>query len=161
MEGKKMDRFSLKGFALAVGLIVGLASAGGAFEGDNASQSVAPANVTIPSNLVNRGVVFYTAAINADGTIAGCFNCVAANTLRLSTGRYQVDFGKDIRAISGFSRWVQPDPLNASTEFSWCDTADRAGDNNAIFINCQTTGGPGSMGNFKAVDTSFFLFVAR
>jgi hypothetical protein len=156
-----MDRFSLKRLALAVGLVVGLASAGGAFEGDNASPSVAPADVTIPSNLVNRGVVFYTAAINANGTIAGCFNCVAANTFRLSTGRYQVDFGKDIRAIGGFSRWVQPDALNNTSVSSWCDTADRAGDNNAVFINCQTTGGPGSMGQSTPVDTSFFLFVAR
>jgi hypothetical protein len=149
-----MDRFSLKRLALAVGLVVGLASAGGAFAGDNASQGVAPADVTIPSNLVNRGVVFYTAAINADGTIASCFNCVAANTFRISTGRYQVDFGKDIRAISGFSRWVQPDTLTGGSQSSWCDTADRNGDNDAVFINCQNASG-------APTNTSFFLFVAR
>jgi hypothetical protein len=140
--------------ALTVGLVVGLASTGGTFQGDNASSGVAPADVTVPSNLVNRGVVFYTAAINADGTIASCFNCVTAKTFRLTTGEYQVDFGKDIRAISGFSRWVQPDPLNDTSESSFCDTADRQGDNDAVFINRQNSSG-------THTDTSFFLFVAR
>jgi hypothetical protein len=31
----------------------------------------------------------------------------------------------------------------------------------AIFVNCQHEGGPGSGGNSVPADTSFFIFVAR
>jgi len=156
-----MDGVTLKSFALTVGLIVGLTAAASAFGDTNLlpGQSAAPAAVTLPN--ATRGVVFFTAAINSDGTVASCFNCNRAKTFRLSTGAYQVDFGQDIRASKGFSRWVQADPLNATSENAWCNTADRSGDVNAVFVNCQTTGGPGSMGNSVPVDTSFFLFVAR
>ena len=156
-----MHRVTLKSLALTVGLIVGLTAAASAFEDTNLhpERSAVPAAVTLSNT--TRGVVFFTAAINSDGTIASCFNCNHAKTFRLSTGDYQVDFGQDIRATKGFSRWVQADPLNATAVNAWCNTADRAGDVNAVFVNCQTTGGPGSMGNSAPVDTSFFLFVAR
>jgi hypothetical protein len=156
-----MDRLSLKSWALAVALIIGLAGAASAFEEDNLppGQSAVPAAVTLSNT--TRGVVFFTAAINSDGTVASCFHCNTAQTFKLSTGAYQVDFGQDIRANNGFSRWVQPDTLTTGSENAWCNTADRGGDVNAVFVNCQTTGGPGSMGNSKPVDTSFFLFVAR
>jgi hypothetical protein len=108
-----------------------------------------------------RGVVFFTAAINSDGSIASCFDCNQANTQRLGVGLYQVDFGQNVQATNGWSRWVQADTLTTGSENAWCNTADRGGDPNAVWINCQAAGGPGSMGNSKPVDVSFFLFVAR
>jgi hypothetical protein len=59
-----------------------------------------------------------------------------------------------VQAINGWSRWVQPDTLTTGTENVWCNTADRAGDNNAIRVNCQTSGGPGSQGNSKPADVT-------
>jgi hypothetical protein len=118
-------------------------------------------NIAPGSAQPTRGVVFFTAAINSDGSIAGCFGCNAANTKRLGVGTYQIDFGQNIQAINGWSRWVQADTLTFGTENAWCNTADRAGDDNAVWVNCQTSGGPGSQGNSKPADASFFLFVAR
>jgi hypothetical protein len=106
-------------------------------------------------------LVFFTAAINSGGTVASCFGCNTANTKKLATGVYQVNFGQNVQAVNGWSRWIQADTLTTGTENAWCNTADPAGDNNAIWVNCQTTGGPGSQGNSKLVDASFFLFVAR
>jgi hypothetical protein len=65
-----------------------------------------------------------------------------------------VDFGQDVEAVNGWSRWTQADTLTAGTTLAFCDTADRAGNPNGIFINCQNAAG-------TAVDTAFFLFVAR
>jgi len=100
-----------------------------------------------------RGQVVYTAAINADGTIAKCYGCVASKTEHISTGEYQVAFGAPMTAKTGVSRWVMPDTLTTGEEFTWCDTADRAGVTTAIWVNCQNASG--------AVDTSFFIFVAK
>jgi hypothetical protein len=108
-----------------------------------------------------RGVVFKTAAITGGGGVANCFRCVPASTIHLGTGFYQVAFDENVQATNGWSRWVQPDTLAAGEENAWCNTADRAGDPNAIFVNCQHEGGPGSQGNSVPVDTSFFIFVAR
>jgi hypothetical protein len=108
-----------------------------------------------------RGVVFFTAAINANGSIASCFGCDPANTKRLGVGQYQIDFGQNVQAINGWSRWVQADTLTTGSEDAWCNTADRAGDPNAVWVNCQHAGGPGSQGNSAPFDTSFFVFVAR
>src|ERR1700733_11238476 len=47
-----------------------------------------------------RGVVFFTAAVNSDGSVAGCFGCNAANTKKLGTGEYQIDFGQNVQAIN-------------------------------------------------------------
>ena len=127
----------------------------------NTLPGVAPRNLPAGSAQPTRGVVFLTAAINSDGTVAGCFGCNTANTKKLATGVYQVNFGQNVQAVNGWSRWVQADTLATGTENAWCNTADLATDNNAIWVNCQTTGGPGSQGNSKAVDASFFLFVAR
>ena len=155
-----MHRVTLKSLALAAGLVMTLAGIASAQEPNTLpGQSPVPAAVTLSQ--ATRGVVFYTAAINSDGTVASCFGCNRARTFKLSTGQYQVDFGKNVQANNGFSRWVQADTLTTGTENAWCNTADRAGDANAVFVNCQTTGGPGSMGNSAPVDTSFFLFVAR
>lgn len=108
-----------------------------------------------------RGVVFKTAAINSDGSVAGCFRCVTGSTLHLGTGIYQVAFDENVQATNGWSRIVQADTLTTGTENAWCNTADRAGDANAVWVNCQHEGGAGSMGNSVPVDTSFFMFVMR
>jgi hypothetical protein len=112
-----------------------------------------------------RGVIFGTAAINADGTVANCFNCNPSSTVHIATGEYQVAFsnfgGGNITANNGFSRWVQPDTLSSGSENVWCNTADRAGTPDAVWVNCQHEGGPGSEGNSEPADASFFLFVAR
>jgi hypothetical protein len=92
-------------------------------------------------------VVFFTAAINSDGTIASCFDCAEANTRRLGVGQYQIDFGENVQAVNGWSRWVQADTLTTGSVDAWCNTADRAGDPNAVWVNCQYSGGPGSQGN--------------
>jgi hypothetical protein len=109
-------------------------------------------------NLANatRGVVFQTAAINSDGTVANCFGCNKATTLHLGPGQYQVGFGGNVTANNGWSRWVQVDTLTTEniTNVS-CTTADRVLVTTAVFIVCYTN-------NTGALtDTSFFLFVAR
>jgi hypothetical protein len=141
-------------------LIIGSASSADA-QDNNTLRGERPANIAPQSAQPTRGVVFFTAAINSDGSIGSCFGCSAANTKRLGVGTYQIDFGQNVQAINGWSRWVQADTLTTGTENAWCNTADRAGDDNAVWVNCQTSGGPGSMGNSKPVDASFFLFVAR
>ncbi len=157
-----MNRLALKSLALAVGLVIALAGASRAYDDDNTVPGQSPYQPdNVKSAQQTRGVVFFTAAINTDGSIASCFGCNAVNTKRLGVGTYQIDFGQNVQAINGWSRWVQADTLTTGSENAWCNTADRAGDVNAVWVNCQTAGGPGSMGNSKPVDTSFFLFVAR
>jgi hypothetical protein len=55
----------------------------------NTEGGIRPLNLVPGSAEPTRGVVFFTAAINSDGTIASCFDCVAANTKRLGVGQYQ------------------------------------------------------------------------
>lgn len=127
----------------------------------NTETGIKPLNLVPGTAAPTRGVVFFTAAINSDGTVASCFECDAANTKRLGVGQYQIDFGEDVEAVNGWSRWVQADTLATGTTDAWCNTADRAGDANAVWVNCQHAGGPGSQGNSAPFDTPFFLFVAR
>lgn len=104
-----------------------------------------------------RGVVFGTAAINSDATVASCFFCSKPNTMHLATGVYQVGFtvNGNITANNGFSRWVQVDTLSTgSISGVSCTTADRAGLTSAVFVLCENGAG-------APTDTSFFLFVAR
>lgn len=119
------------------------------------------ANIAPGSAQPARGVVFFTAAINSDGSVASCFGCNTANTKRIATGEYQIDFGQNVQAVNGWSRWVQADTLTIGDENAWCNTADRFQNSNAVWVNCQTSGGPSSQGNSKPADASFFLFVAR
>jgi hypothetical protein len=112
-------------------------------------------------NQATRGVVFKTAAINSNGSVASCFRCVGSSTVHLGTGEYQVTFDENVQAVNGWSRFVQVDTLGIGTSNAWCTTADRYLVPNAIWVSCQAPGGPGSQGNSKAVDTSFFIFVAR
>jgi hypothetical protein len=156
-----MRCITLKSLALAVGLVIALAGASSAQDDNNAPGQSRYLPDNVKSAQQTRGVVFFNAAINTDGSIASCFHCTALNTKRLGVGEYQIDFGQNVQAINGWSRLVQADTLTTGSENAWCNTADRALDVNAIYVNCQTAGGPGSMGNSKPVDTSFFLFVAR
>jgi hypothetical protein len=115
---------------------------------------VSPEDITLGS--ATRGVVFYTAAINPDATVANCFNCNRGTTLHLATGEYQIEFNTNVQATNGWSRWVQVDTLNiGSISNVSCTTADRAGVSTAVWVACfdNSTGAP--------KDTSFFLFVAR
>jgi hypothetical protein len=133
----------------------------------NSRPGVRPLDITPGSAQPTRGVVFFTAAINSNGSVAGCFGCDATKTTRVAVGRYIVDFGQNVQAIRGWSRWVQPDTLQTgivgpiNNPGAWCTTADSAADSNAVWINCQHSGGPGSQGDAAFFDTSFFLFVAR
>jgi len=131
------------------------------------SRNVAGANVPAGQSLSEplpdvtlqyetSGMVWRTAAINADGTIASCNGCAPSDTFHLGaagTGFYQVGFGIDVQANQGYSRWVQADTLQAGTTDAYCNTADRAGDATAVWINCQNESGP--------VDTPFFIYLAR
>jgi hypothetical protein len=152
---------------LASVAILGIAVSGIAFaqaireDHNSAPGREITAKIAPNSAQPTRGVVFFTAAMNSDGSIAGCFGCNAANTKRLGVGEYQLDFGQNVQAINGWSRWLQVDTLTTGTENAWCNTADRFLNHNAVWVNCQTSGGPGSQGNSKPVDASFFLFVAR
>jgi hypothetical protein len=133
----------------------------------NTRTGATPFNLTPGSAQPTRGVVFFTAAINSDGSVASCFGCNATKTIRVTVGRYIVDFGQNVQAINGWSRWVQPDTLQTgivgtgNNPGAWCSTADSAADSNAVWINCQHSGGAGSQGQAEFFDTSFFLFVAR
>ena len=103
----------------------------------------------------NRGIPFFTAAINADGTLASCFSCVPSKVKHLATGEYQVGFSQTVTATNGWSRWVQVDTLTInSINNVTCSTADRDGLPSGVFVDCYD-------GTGANVDTSFFLFVAR
>jgi hypothetical protein len=127
----------------------------------NSESAASAASSAVLLNQPTRGVVFKTAAINSDGTLASCFRCSSGSTLRLGTGAYQVAFDENVQAINGWSRFVQVDTLSTGSVNAWCTTADRLLVPNAIYVSCQAPGGPGSQGNSKAVDVSFFMFVAR
>jgi hypothetical protein len=131
-----------------------------AVQNTNSNGGLALQAITL-SGGISRGVVFKTAAINTDGSVAGCFRCDKLHTVKISTGAYQVAFDELVQANQGWSRWVQVDTLSTGSENAWCTTADRSGDANAIYVQCQHEGGAGSMGNSVPVDTSFFIFVAR
>jgi hypothetical protein len=120
--------------------------------GENGTQSLGP--VTLYN--ATRGVVFETAGINSDGSIATCFGCSKTTTIHLATGQYQVGFNGNVQANNGWSRWVQVDTLaDENISNVSCTTADRATVPTAIWVACYNN----STGAFT--DTSFFLFVAR
>ena len=141
--------------SLALSLHAGLAkgqarSAPAALNGEALTGEAAPA-VTLAN--ATRGVVFRTAAINANGTVASCFGCTSS--AHLSTGQYEVAFNSNSQATNGWSRWVQVDTLTTGfISDIHCTTADRVLNIGAVFVGCVN-----SSGTF--VDTSFFLFMAR
>lgn len=119
-------------------------------------DGVAPLNIS--SAVATRGQVLCTAAVNSTGSIPGCFSCNKLQSSRLSLGNYQVAFTgicENITAARGWSRWLQVDTLATGAIFGVsCTTADRAGNPNAVFVQCVNSAG-------ALTDTSFFLFVAR
>jgi hypothetical protein len=136
--------------------VFGLYSLSGRVLAGSHENGILEPAVTLANN--THGVVFGTAAINSDGSVANCFNCLKSSTLHLGTGTYQVAFqhiNSNITANNGFSRWVQVDTLSTGSISgpTSCTTADRAGLQSAVFVDCANASGP--------VDTSFFLFVAR
>jgi hypothetical protein len=141
---------------LAVGICV---TSAGAFAQQGDAPAVKPsAAAPAATNKATNGSVKCTADINADGSIFACKHCNPADTMHLvPTGEYQVGFSKpclNITSANGWSRWVQVDPLSASSSNAYCTTADRSGDVNAIYVQCQDNTG-------AAVDASFYLFIAR
>jgi hypothetical protein len=122
-----------------------------------------PSDITLAN--ASHGVIFGEAAINADGTVASCFNCNKSTTMQIKAGAYQVGFqgfGQgQIQATNGFSRWVQVDALGTGSLNAWCTTADRYEVPGAVFVQCWKLGGSVSLGNPIPADVSFFLFVAR
>jgi hypothetical protein len=169
--------FALFANVALLGLGIALSSPAAAQNAQNAEEynihaGVRPLDITPGSAQPTRGVVFFTAAINSNGSVASCFGCNVPKTIRVAVGRYIVDFGQNVQAINGWSRWVQPDTLQTGIvgcsggtcvdgPGAWCTTADSAADSTAVWVNCQHTGGPGSQGKSDFFDTSFFLFVAR
>jgi hypothetical protein len=163
-KGENMKRYTWPLFLAAL-VAFALLAVHLSAQNDNAVQStnsngLAEQAITL-SGGITRGVVFKTAAINTDGSVASCFRCDRLHTVKLSTGAYQVAFDELVTANQGWSRFVQVDTLSTGSENAWCTTADRAGDANAIYVQCQHEGGAGSGGNSAPVDTSFFIFVAR
>jgi hypothetical protein len=117
-------------------------------------MNATPLNLSLANQ--TRGVVFMTAAINSNGSIASCFSCSTSNTKQLSTGEYQVAFNTTVTANSGYSRWVQVDTLTTGAiENISCTTADRSSVSTAVYVVCydNATG--------ATANTSFFLFLAR
>ena len=96
---------------LCLGIVfAGAASAQNAEE-INSRPGLRPLDIAPGSAQPTRGVVFFTAAINSNGSVASCFDCNTAKTSRIAVGRYVVDFGQNVQAVNGWSRWVQPDTL--------------------------------------------------
>jgi hypothetical protein len=108
--------------------------------------------------VATRGVVFCTATINADGTVAGGFGVNRAGTTHPNPGVYNVKFVApcvNIQAANGWSRWTQVDTLGFGTTSGSCHTADLALDPaHGVWVNCEDETG-------ARADRSFFLFVAR
>jgi hypothetical protein len=150
-------------FLIASALVLSAAILIFAQDNNGPRAEATPTDITLAN--ASRGVIFGEAAINADGTVASCFNCNQSTTKQLTTGEYQVGFlgfGQgQIQANNGFSRWVQVDTLSTGSLNAWCTTADREGVPGAVYVQCQQEGGSGSMGNSVPANVSFFLFVAR
>ena len=131
-----------------------MATCSAAAQAPNGADLTHAARPLISLPFATRGVVFKTAALNPDGTLASCFACVSS--IHLGTGLYQVTFNTNVQAINGWSRWLQVDTLTTGSIANVsCTTADRAGNVDAVFVEC-THGNTGAL-----TDTSFFLFVAR
>lgn len=153
IRSNSIPKVALTGF-LAVILPVSAAFA------DNNGGEFAPADAAVGSLKANFGNAVCTAAINSTGTVAGgaSVNLNAAQTQRISAGTYEVDFKnpcQDVRAASGFARYVQVDTLTfGSAPPITCTTADRAADISSIWVQCWDQTG-------ALADTSFFLTVTR
>jgi hypothetical protein len=142
-----------KSLAAAAGLLFSLS----ALAGINGPAGPATDDVAVGSLPGTTGLSLCTAAVNSDGTLAGKNR--AKSSALLSTGSYEVLFNDvcgNVSAAAGWSRWVQVDTLSSGSinNGATCTTADRSGAKNGIFVFCTDATG-------VAVNTSFFLFVAR
>ncbi|MGO9740955.1 MAG: hypothetical protein ACLPN5_05480 [Roseiarcus sp.] len=144
-----------KAKVLSVASLFTLAIAGSAYAGDNGA-AVKPLTGTLSAD---TGHFICTAAINADGSIAGGEHVATVTTIHLATGQYQVGFNSpcvNVTAANGFMRVAQVDTLSTgSISNVSCTTADRSGVTNAVWVACFANS------NGAATDTSFMLLVAR
>jgi hypothetical protein len=158
MKTKKRYMWVVPAVALLVAVLFAashrFAAASGVDE-NGGDRTLTPLAVTLAN--ATRGVVFKTAAINANGTVATCFRCIKASTTHIATGEYQVAFDENITATLGWSRWVQVDYLTSGGSIAniSCTTADRTGLVSGVYVQCSNN----STG--VQTDTSFFLFIAR
>lgn len=149
----KNVRFTLAVAAAGVALFTSAAAIGQGLNGPDVNASDAP----VGSLATNQGALLCVAAVNSTGTIAGGGSFVASSAL-LGTGNYEVIFKgacRNITAARGWARWVQVDTLtDGSIDNVTCTTANRAGNQDGVWVRCTDGAGTG-------VNTSFFLFVAR
>jgi len=142
-----------KALAIIVSLFSAAAMAG---EDNGARPAVSGTASDIGPIQFNQGQVLCTASVNADGTKAAGESVSAIHYL--GTGTYEIDFQNAcsiVTAARGFARWVQVDTLTYGVANpAVCTTADRFGVAGGVFVTCYDLTG-------AAVDTSFFLFVAR
>jgi hypothetical protein len=106
----------------------------------------------------NHGHFVCTAAIDAGGTPVSGEYVHPVQTLRISTGTYQVGFKapcSNVQIKNGWFRIVQPDTLGTGTlPATSCIVADRAGVPSAIWVQCFNFLG-------ALADTPFTLHVSR
>lgn len=157
MKTKKRYMWVVPAVALLVAVLFAashrFAAASGVDE-NGGDRTLSPLAITLAN--ATRGVVFKTAAMNANGSVATCFRCLRASTTHVATGEYQVAFDENVTANLGWSRWVQVDTLTiGSTNNVSCTTADRAGLVSGVYVQCSNNA------TGAQTDTSFFLFVAR
>jgi hypothetical protein len=106
-----------------------------------------------PSGLAGEGFVKGWARINADGTVASCYKCNAANTFGLGAGQYQVDFSPVASSIVGRPRTATLDTLGLGAVVGQIGVADRFQVPSAIFV--QTTD---TFGNVKNQPFTLVLY---
>jgi hypothetical protein len=103
----------------------------------------------------SNGLVKAWAQINADGTIAACWRCntSTAETNRITTGQYEVDFTPLSTDITGRPRLAALDGHTTSTVTDGTITlADRSGDPSSVFLRSHD-----QAGNFA--DKPFVLMI--
>ena len=98
---KRIFAVSAQVALLCLGIVFSGAASAQNAEELNSRPGLRPLDLTPGSAQPTRGVVFFTAAINSNGSVASCFNCNTAKTSRVAVGRYVVDFGQNVQAVSG------------------------------------------------------------
>jgi hypothetical protein len=91
---------------------------------------------TCSQGLTDNGLVKGWARINADGTIASCYNCNTdvLETRRTSLGNYEVDFTTLGVDITGRPRVATLDTLGGGSTTGSISMADRSGDPSSVFV---------------------------
>jgi hypothetical protein len=95
------------------------------------------------TGLAGDGFVKGWARINADGTIASCYNCNpdTNETRKISTGAYEVDFTPLGDDVTGRPRSATLDNLSGSAPQGEIGVADRSGDSSSVFVATRDDGG--------------------